>query len=78
MSDTSIRVSDETKRRLELEKREGESFDDVLRRLTASNRWSGFGVLADEGPDTKEGLERMRRDLRRGFGDDIDGSEESR
>lgn len=71
MSDTSIRVSDEVRHRLELEKREGESFDDVLRRLTSSDKWSGFGALADEDGDTREGMEQVRGQLRDGLDDDV-------
>lgn len=77
MGDTSIRVSDEAKRRLELEKREGESFDDVLMRLTKSDKWRGFGALADEEQDTKDGMERIRRETRSGFGDDVASTEET-
>jgi predicted CopG family antitoxin len=75
MGDTSIRVSDEAKKRLELIKREGESFDDVIVRLTRTDRWAGFGVLANADTDTREGLERMRRRMREGVEHDIDESE---
>lgn len=77
MGDTSIRVSDEVKRRLELEKRGDESFDDVLMRLTSSDKWRGFGALADEEQDTKEGMRKMRREVRDGFSDDVERSEGS-
>lgn len=71
MGDTSIRVSDEVKRRLELEKREGESFEDVILRLTSTDKWRGFGVLSDETEDTREGMKQMRESMRDGF--DVDG-----
>jgi len=67
MSDTSIRVSDETKRRLDLYKREDESYEDVIRRLTERDRWAGFGVLAETGADTRDGMERMRAEMRAGM-----------
>nr|WP_274380471.1 antitoxin VapB family protein [Halorussus amylolyticus] len=70
-----MRVSNETKRRLELEKREGESFEDVINRLTSANKWSGFGVLADETEDTREGMKRMRGELRSGFERGLDDEE---
>lgn len=71
MSDTSIRVSRAAKKRLEQLKRGGESYDDVIMRLTATDRWAGFGVLADAEADTREGLERMRRRTREGVEDDL-------
>jgi predicted CopG family antitoxin len=77
MGDTSIRVSDDVKRRLELEKREGESFEDVIRRLTSTDKWRGFGVLSDEGEDTREGMKQMRESVRDGFDDDVENAEGS-
>jgi len=74
MGSTSIRVSDEAKQRLELEKRENESFEDVILRLTSTDKWRGFGALADEAEDTREGMQQMRREMRDGVGDDIGGS----
>jgi predicted CopG family antitoxin len=76
MGDTSIRVSDDVKRRLELEKREGESFEDVIRRLTSTDKWRGFGALSDEEEDTREGMKQMRESMRDGF-DDVENSEGS-
>lgn len=52
MTDTSIRVSEETEARLETLKRSDESFDDLLGRLTNRERWVGFGVLSDVDPET--------------------------
>jgi predicted CopG family antitoxin len=77
MGDTSIRVSEDVKRRLELEKREGESFEDVIRRLTSTDKWRGFGVLSDEGEDTREGMKQMRESVRDGFDDDVENAEGS-
>lgn len=62
MSNTSIRISDATRTRLDFLRREDESYDDVIGRLTRRDRWAGFGVLADADPDTREGLARMRRE----------------
>ena len=77
MTDTSIRVSTETKRRLELAKREGESFDDVIRRLASTDRWAGFGVLADAEGGTREGMTAIRTETREGVARDLErmGSE---
>jgi hypothetical protein len=63
MSDTTVRVSADTRRRLELARREGESLDDVLRRLADRDRWLGFGALAAEDGRTGEGTRRCRRAL---------------
>jgi len=63
LADKTIRVSAETWRPLKDRKREGESFDDVIRRLS-SDRWRGFGALAGVG----DGIRRVHRELR----DEID------
>lgn len=72
MADTSIRVSDEAKRRLDLFKREGDSYEDVIMRLTERDQWAGFGVLADTATETREGMDKMRNNLRSGMGEDIE------
>jgi predicted CopG family antitoxin len=72
MSDTSIRVSHEAKRRLDLYKREGESYEDVILRLTGRDRWAGFGVLSETEKDTRAGLAEMREQLREGTESDIE------
>ncbi|MFB6217818.1 MAG: antitoxin VapB family protein [Halobacteriaceae archaeon] len=71
MSDTSIRVSEETKARLDLCKRSGESYDDVIRRLASGDKWAGFGALADTDGDTREGMARIRAEFRGGTAEDI-------
>lgn len=71
MGDTSIRVSDEAKARLDRYKREGESYDDVIVRLTSTDRWAGFGVLAESEQSTREGMARMRDRMRAGTSADI-------
>jgi len=75
MGDTSIRVSEEAKARLDLFKREDESYEDVIMRITERDQWAGFGALSDTDTDTREGLERMRERLRDGMADDIEGNE---
>ncbi len=72
MPDTTIRVSEETKRRLELARREDESLEDVVRRLTGIDRWAGFGVLADESEETRTGVQEMREQMRDGMERDLD------
>lgn len=74
MSDTSIRVSNEAKDRLDLYKREGESYEDVIMRLTEGDKWAGFGVLSDTDAETRDGLERMREEMRAGATDRIEES----
>jgi len=75
MGDTSIRVSDETKHRLDLYKREGESYEDVIRRLTERDPWAGFGALSDTATETREGMQRMRENMRAGLNEDISDNE---
>jgi predicted CopG family antitoxin len=73
MNDTSIRVSNETKQRLELHKREDESYDEVIRRLTEDDKWAGFGALADS--DIRSGMETMRERTRSGMDERIEDME---
>jgi len=72
MGDTTIRLSDDAKERLRLVKREGESYDDVIMRLTAKDKWAGFGALADGDKETRSGLAKTREKLREGMDDDIE------
>lgn len=72
MGDTSIRVSEAAKQRLDLYKREGESYEEVIMRLTERDQWAGFGALADTDTETRAGLNRMREQLRTGMADDIE------
>jgi predicted CopG family antitoxin len=69
MSDKTIRVSEETWRDLNDRKREGESFDDVIRRLRG-DKWRGFGALADTG--VADGMERIHTELEAEFEADIE------
>jgi len=72
MSDTSIRISQEAKQRLDLYKREGDSYEDVIRRLTERDKWTGFGTLSETETETKSGLDKMRAEMRSGMADDIE------
>ncbi len=72
MSGTTIRLSEEAKARLTLLKREGESYEDVIMRLTETNKWVGFGALDGTDTETSEGMEKIREEMRSGFADDID------
>ena len=72
MSDTSIRVSEEAKARLDLHKRENESYEDVILRLTERDKWTGFGALPDSGAEVREGMNRIREEMRDGTTDDIE------
>lgn len=72
MSDTSIRLSFEAKERLERHKRPGESYEDVILRLTGKDKWAGFGALSEAEGDLQEGMERVREEMRRGMDEDIE------
>lgn len=72
MGDTSIRVSNETKRRLDLYKREDESYEDVILRLTKRDKWAGFGALADDDTNTRAGMEKIRERMREGMDSDVE------
>lgn len=72
MGDTSIRLSEEAKDRLDLHKREDESYEDVILRLTRRDRWAGFGVLSETETETRAGLERIREQMRAGMTGDVE------
>jgi len=71
--DTGLKKS---KRRLDLYKREGESYEDVIRRLTERDKWAGFGALADAEPDTQSAMEKVRDAMREGMTDDVDATDD--
>lgn len=71
MSDTSIRVSERAKDRLDLYKREGESYEEVILRLTEGDKWAGFGVLSETDTDTRAGMDRVRKEMRHGMAEDV-------
>lgn len=75
MSDTSIRISQATKRRLDLFKRDGESYEDVIIRLTERDKWAGFGALAGTETDTRTGMHRLRDAMRAGMTEDIEDAQ---
>jgi len=69
---TSIRLSEEAKSRLDLHKREDESYDDVIMRLTADDKWGGFGIASSEPADSREGLKEVHEQLRGRMDDRIE------
>lgn len=75
MGDTSIRISEEAKRRLDLYKQEGDSYEDVIIRLTERDQWAGFGVLSDTDTDTREGMDKLRDEFRTGMTEDIESQQ---
>lgn len=75
MSDTSIRLSEEAKSRLDLHKRPDESYNDVILRLTAEDKWAGFGVAAGDPAKAQEGMAEIRERMRNNLTKDIEGSE---
>ena len=72
MGDTTIRISEAAKARLDVYKREAESYEDAILRLTERERWTGFGALAETGPETRAGMRRTRWATRDGLDDDIE------
>ena len=59
---SSIRISDETKRKLELVKRESETYDELLARLATTEKdIEERGGFADDG--VVEDMARAREDL---------------
>ncbi|HET7323213.1 MAG TPA: antitoxin VapB family protein [Halococcus sp.] len=62
MSDTTIRVSEETRERLKVRKHGGESYENVITRLLDDDRdlLAGFGAW--EGTDKLEAFERVHEE----------------
>jgi len=69
---TSIRLSEEAKSRLDLYKREGESYDDVIIRLTSQDKWAGFGVASSDAEESREGMEAIRERMRSRMDDHVE------
>lgn len=61
---TSIRLSDEAKSRLDLLKREDESYNDVIIRLTSTDKWAGFGIASGDAEKSREGMDDIREKMR--------------
>lgn len=61
---TSIRLSEEAKSRLDLFKREDESYNDVIIRLTSTDKWAGFGIASSDPAVSREGLDEIRETMR--------------
>lgn len=63
---SSIRISEETKKKLEARKREGESFDDLLDRLARSEKdveKMGGWLDADEAAEMESHVRKKRTEL---------------
>jgi hypothetical protein len=72
MSDTSIRLSEEAKARLDLQKRPDESYNDVILRLTRNDKWAGFGVATGDPARARGGMAEIRERLRDDLTEDIE------
>lgn len=70
MASKNISLREEAYERLNALKREDESFSDVVLRLAESERWSGFGALADT--DVQEGMEKAREETAEGMAASIE------
>jgi predicted CopG family antitoxin len=71
---TPIRITEETKRKLEAVKRDDETFDELLDRLAVSRTESDVREIAGfGGPGVAEGMKEAREDLN-GSGNEADDS----
>ena len=70
---TSIRVSEETKRKLEAVKREGETFDDLLGRIVVDRTEADVETMAGFGGEGIEAhMRRKRERLAEGFDENVE------
>ena len=76
MGGLSIRISRDAKERLDLHKRDDESYDDVILRLTSTDKWAGFGVAGGDPEASREGMADLRDSMRESM--DRDGDERDR
>lgn len=69
MGSKTISIKDDAYERLKAHKREGESFSDVVLRLTDRELdvWTGHGALADRADDLRESHREARQGLDEGF-----------
>jgi len=76
MGGLSIRISRDAKERLDLHKRDDESYDDIILRLTSTDKWAGFGVAGGDPEASREGMADLRDSMRESM--DRDGDERDR
>jgi predicted CopG family antitoxin len=72
MGTTTIRLTDESKERLDSLKRKGESYDDVIQRLTSSeDELVSFGALSDV-DGFVENVEQIGAEFNQAIDEDIE------
>lgn len=70
---TSIRVSEETKRKLEAVRREDETFDELLARIVVDRTEADVEAMAGFGePGIEAHMERERERLADGFDENVE------
>lgn len=71
-ADVAIRISPDAKARLDHRKREGETYDDVILRLTSTDQWVGFGIASEDSSETQNGITNIHTEMRDSMTTDIE------
>ena len=75
VSSKNISLREDAYERLAAQKREGESFDDVIERLTARDKWAGFGIAGGDAASAREGMAGIHESMRGEMERDVDATE---
>lgn len=71
MCDVTIRISPAAKARLDRVKRDGETYNDVILRITSTDQWAGFGIADGDASKSRKGITKIHSAMRDSMTTDI-------